>query len=70
MNDVLDAVAKGGELDSDLIDDMVRLGIKPSTLRRAAKFRVLDPRMRRLLMTETIRRPEILEKYPEASDLE
>lgn len=70
IDDILDAISKGKAIDQDSIDDMVRLGIKPSTLRQAAKFRVLDARMRRLLMTEVIRRPEILREYPEAGDLE
>lgn len=70
VDDLLDTIAKGEPLEQSQMDSMVRLGIKPSTLRRAAKFRVLDPKMRRLLMTEIIRRPEILEKYPDAGDLE
>jgi len=70
IDDVLDAVAKGKPLTTDLIERMMRLGIKPSTLRRAAQFRVLDPKQRRLLMTEVIRRPDILEQYPDAGDLE
>jgi hypothetical protein len=70
IDDILDAIAKGKPIEKDTIDDMIRLGISHSTLRRAAKFRVLDPKQRRLLMTEVIRRPEILEQYPEASDLQ
>jgi hypothetical protein len=70
IDDVLDSIAKGKTLDPALIDKMMKLGIKPGTLRRAAQFRVLDPKQRRLLMTEVIRRPEILENYPDAADLE
>ena len=70
IDSILDTIAKGDAIEQSQIDEMVRLGIKPSTLRRAAKFRVLDPKMRRLLMTEIIRRPEILEEYPDAADLE
>lgn len=70
IDDVLDSIAKGEPLDKDLMDKMTKFGIQPATLRRAARFRVLDPKQRRLLMTEIIRRPEILEKYPEAADLD
>lgn len=70
IDDILDAIAKGAPIDDDMLDRMVKLGVKPSTLRRAARFRVLDPKMRRVLMTDIIRRPEILEMYPDAEDLE
>lgn len=70
IDSILDSIAKGEAIEQDQIDSMARLGIKPSTLRRAARFRVLDPKMRRVLMTEIIRRPEILEEYPDAADLE
>jgi hypothetical protein len=67
---ILESISKGEEIRQEDIDEMIRLGIKPSTLRRAAKYRALDPKMRRLLMTEIIRRPEILQEYPDAGDLE
>lgn len=68
VDNILDAIKKGNSIDPTDIENMVKLGIKPSTLRRAAKFRALDPKTRRLLMTEIIRRPEIIEKYPDVGD--
>lgn len=65
IDSVLDRIAKGGEIDDDLRELMFRYHIRPSTLRRAAKFRVLDPKLRRLLLTETARRPEVMALYPE-----
>jgi hypothetical protein len=68
IDDVLDTIAKGEPLSEDLIEKMTKLNVTPGSLRRAARFRVLDPKLRRLLQTEIIRRPEVLEMYPEASD--
>jgi len=70
VDSILDAIEKGKPIEKEDIDTMVRLGIKPQTLRRAYRNRVLDPKLRRTLMTEVIRRPEILEEYPDANDLE
>jgi hypothetical protein len=70
IDNVLDSVGKGKPIAEDDLLAMQKYGIKIGTLRRAAKFRLLDPKQRRLLMTEIIRRPEILEMYPEASDLQ
>jgi hypothetical protein len=68
IDDVLESVSKGEQIDPNTLEKMRTLGIKPGTLRRAAQFRVLDPKMRRLLSTEVIRRPEILEMYPDEGD--
>jgi hypothetical protein len=70
IDDILDTIAKGKPLDAAMIEKMGKLGINPGSLRRAAQFRVLDPMQRRLLQTEIIRRPEILEHFPQASDLQ
>lgn len=70
VDNILDAIEAGKPIEQSDIDQMIRLGIKPQTLRRAYKFRVLDPKLRRTLMTEVIRRPEILEEYPDAGDLD
>ncbi len=68
IDNILDSVVKGEEISKSDIEDMQRLGIKPGTLRRALRFRVVDPKTRRLMQTEIIRRPEILEMYPDAAD--
>ncbi len=68
IDNVLDAIGKGRDISPSDLEDMTRLGINAGSLRRAAQFRVLDPKQRRLLMTEVIRRPEVLEMYPEAED--
>ena len=68
IDNILDSISKGKIIDPTDLENMAKMGIKPSTLRRAAQFQVLDPKMRRLLMTEIIRRPEILKMYPDARD--
>lgn len=65
IDSVLERVSKGEPIDDELRELMIRYHIKPSSLRRAAKFRVLDPMTRRLLLTEVARRPEIIDLYPE-----
>ena len=62
---VLERVSRGEPIDDDLKELMVRYHIRPASLRRAAKFRVLDPRTRRLLLTEVARRPEVMDMFPE-----
>ena len=69
IDNILEATTKGEPIAEGDLENMVKLGIKPGTLRRAAQFRVLDPKQRRLLQTELIRRPEIAEMYPEVGDL-
>jgi hypothetical protein len=68
IDNVLDAVAKGEPIAQEDLDSLTKLGIGVGTLRRAAQFRLLDPKQRRLLQTELIRRPEIMDVYPEAAD--
>lgn len=70
IDDILEAVANGEPIDEETLQKRKELGIKLGTLRRAAQFRVRDPKMRRLLSTELIRRPEILEMYPDQTDLQ
>jgi hypothetical protein len=62
---VLDAVEGGGKISDGLMQDMVRYNVQMSSLRRAQRFRALDAKTRKILMTEISRRPEILELYPE-----
>jgi len=69
VDDILDTIAKGEPLSDDTLSNMTKYNINPGTLRRAAVYRVLDAKQRRLLQTEISRRPEILERYPDASDL-
>ncbi|MFA6973009.1 MAG: hypothetical protein WC208_16630, partial [Gallionella sp.] len=68
IDNVLDAIGKGKSIDPKDIEEMSKLGINAGSLRRAAQFRTLDAKTRRLLQTEIIRRPEILEMYPDAAD--
>lgn len=69
VDNILDAVQAGRVIDPADIEQMQMLGLTPIAIRRAAKDRVLDARQRRLLRTEIIRRPEILDVFPEAADL-
>ncbi len=68
-DDILDTIAKGAPLEQSQIDNMKKLHLTLGTLRRALIARVRDPMQRRLMATEIIRRPEILELYPTAEDL-
>uniref|UniRef100_A0A6M3KRG2 Large polyvalent protein associated domain-containing protein n=1 Tax=viral metagenome TaxID=1070528 RepID=A0A6M3KRG2_9ZZZZ len=69
-DNVIDTIAKGKPIDPSDLEDMIKLGIKPGVLRRNLMYRNLTPMQRRLLNTEIMRRPEILEMYPAAADLQ
>jgi len=64
-DEVLDAIEGGEMLTEDMVNSMVEFGINAGSLRRAAKFRLLDPQTRRYIMTEVAKRPELLAEWPQ-----
>jgi len=65
VDEILDAVLDGDPITPEMTNVMAELNIKPGSLRRAMKFRMLDAQTRRYLMTEVAKRPELLEEWPE-----
>jgi hypothetical protein len=68
INESMKHILDGTQMPSELVDKMAKNGITEDTLKRRINNSNLPPDLRILMKTEIMRRPEVLEMFPEAAD--
>jgi hypothetical protein len=70
INEAMKHVMDGTTMPPDLVQRMGKYNITGDTLKRRIKSSNLPPDLRIMLNTEVIRRPEVIEQFPNSQDYE
>ena len=68
VDKIMDFMESGEDMPDSIWDEMLDLGIKPTSIRREAKLRSLPPDMRRIMQTELAKRGDVADVYPTIGD--
>ena len=68
INQAMDCIINGKPMSDELMARMGKYGVTADSLKRRIKTSELPPDLRILLNTEVIRRPEVLDMFPNSED--